>query len=211
MDTYIAYIEQFAKSKLALIQEMEEYAALHHIPIMDDQTIESFLGLLQLQNPTEILEIGSAIGYSAIRMAQTLPEVNIITIEREQSRYEDALRFIERAEVQDRVGIINADALEMDTKDFQKGQFDALFIDAAKGQYQRFFEMYEPFVRQGGFIYCDNMFMRDLVVGELSGVPRRKRTMVRNLKKFTQWITENQAYESTLFPLGDGILIAKKK
>ena len=89
--------------------------------------------------------------------------------------------------------------------------YDALFIDAAKGQYKRFFEKYSPFISAGGVIYCDNMFLHGMVLREDKELPRRKRTMVRNLKDFTRWVLSHPDYDTSLLPLGDGILIAIKK
>lgn len=199
------------REKNPFIIEIERYAEKNHIPIMDRHTIESFLGLLKLQNPHYILEIGSAIGYSAIRMAQALPDAKITTIEREHERYHKAVGFIAQSEFKERIRVIEADALESEADVVLDTIYDALFIDAAKGQYKRFFKKYAPVVKSGGFIYCDNMFMRGLVVQDLSEINRRKRTMVRNLKAFTKWVMANPDYESTLLPIGDGVLIAKKK
>lgn len=211
MDSYTSYIDLLKREKNPFVKEIEQYAEENHIPIMDRHTIEAFLGLLKLQNPQDILEIGSAIGYSAIRMAQALPNAKITTIEREHERYKKAIDFIAKAECYNRIRIIEADALESEADAALDTVYDALFIDAAKGQYKRFFKKYEPVVKSGGFIYCDNMFMRGMVIKDITEIKRRKRTMVRNLKAFTKWIMTNPDYDSTLLPIGDGVLIAKKK
>lgn len=211
MDTYTSYIDSFMRETNPFIKEIEQYAEENHVPIMDRNTIETFLGLLQLQNPEHVLEIGSAIGYSAIRMAQTLPNTKITTIERESERYLKAVDFIAQAKLQSRIRIIEADALELESDEVFDQVYDALFIDAAKGQYKRFFEKYSPALTSGGFVYCDNMFMRGLVLQDITTVKRRKRTMVRNLKAFTTWIMTNPNYKAALLPIGDGVLIAKKK
>jgi len=109
------------------------------------------------------------------------------------------------------IQIIQADALEIDANHVLNKTYDALFIDAAKGQYKRFFEKYSPSVEVGGVIYCDNMFMHGMVLQEITDIPRRKRTMIRNIKEFTGWIMKNPNYSTTLLPVGDGILIAVKK
>ncbi len=190
---------------------MEEYAEKHHVPIMDSGAIETLLGLLSIQKPDRILEIGSAIGYSAIRMALTLPDTFITTIERDQDRYSKAVDYIKSAGLTDRIQIIEADALLLENEIIADEPYNALFIDAAKGQYKRFFEKYTPFVSPGGVIYCDNMFLHGMVLREDKELPRRKRTMVRNLKSFTRWVLSHPDYNTSLLPLGDGILIAIKK
>ena len=130
-----------------------------------------------------------------------------VTIE----RFEKAVEYINASNVTNQIQIIKADALDLDVEETLIGPYDALFIDAAKGQYQRFFEKYAPLVKTGGVIYCDNMFMHGMVLREDVDLPRRKRTMIRNLRKFMSWIMAHPDFNTTLLPVGDGILIAIKK
>ncbi|MBO0602445.1 O-methyltransferase [Sporosarcina sp. E16_3] len=211
MDNYKTYVASFVKEKDPLIVEMEQFAVEHHVPIMDNDGIDLFISLLRLQNPERILEIGSAIGYSAIRIAGALPKASIVTIERDTERYLKAVDYIARSGFEQRIAIIEADALLTDSADVLDKTYDALFIDAAKGQYKRFFEKYAPTLNTGGVIYCDNMFMHGIVLLEDKDIPRRNRTMIRNLKEFTEWVMNNQEYETSLLPVGDGLLIAVKK
>ena len=108
MDNYGAYVASFMKEKGPLVTEMEQYAEEHHVPIMDSDGIDLFISLLRIQNPRHILEIGSAIGYSAIRIAEALPEASIITIERDNGRYLKAVDYIERSGLTERISIIEA-------------------------------------------------------------------------------------------------------
>jgi predicted O-methyltransferase YrrM len=211
MENYEAYVASFMKEKDPFIIEMEQYAEEHHVPIMDSGGIDLFISLLRIHNPQRILEIGSAIGYSAIRIAAALPEASIVTIERDTGRYLKAVDYAKRSGHTDRISIIEADALLTEDDTIFNQSYDALFIDAAKGQYKPFFEKYAPSVTSGGVIYCDNMFMHGMVLLEDKEVPRRKRTMIRNLKEFTRWIMTNPDYETSLLPVGDGLLIAVKK
>ncbi|AXH98939.1 O-methyltransferase [Sporosarcina sp. PTS2304] len=211
MSDYTAYINGFSKEKDPLVLEMEQYASEHRVPIMDDAGLQTLIGLLQVQQPKRILEIGSAIGYSGIRLAQAFPQAVIYTIERDTERYEKAVEYIERSGLVDRIHIIHADALDFDDIQLHEQLFDALFIDAAKGQYMKFFEKYSPFVNKTGVIYCDNMFMHGMVLLSDEELPKRNRTMIRNLKTFTTWAMQHEQYETSLVPMGDGILIAVKK
>lgn len=211
INTYNDYIAQNQREKDAFIVEIENFAKVEHVPIMDAHAIETFLGLLSIQKPTRILEIGSAIGYSAIRIAQAFPNASITTIEQNHERFSRAVEFIREAKLETRIDIIEADALEIEADRVLDKTYDALFIDAAKGQYKRFFEKYAPAVEVGGVIYCDNMFMHGMVIQDMADIPRRKRTMIRNIKSFTKWIMTNPDYQTTLLPVGDGILIAVKK
>lgn len=206
-DTYIA---SFIPERDELLVEMEQFAEQNHVPIMQLAGIESLNQLLRIQKPTSILEIGTAIGYSAIRMAQALPNCQIVTIERDESRVQHAKQFIARSEVADRIRVIEGDALEV-AMDELPTTFDAVFIDAAKGQYMKFFEKYAPLVPSGGVLYIDNMYMHGLSDLDIKEVPRRKRTMIRNLKIFADWIMAHPDYTSAFFPVGDGLLICLKR
>jgi predicted O-methyltransferase YrrM len=206
-----AYISELREEDSPLIREMEEFAAQNRIPIMDRSGMETFIGLLRIQRPKLILEIGSAIGYSAIRMVSALEGASVVTIERDKERYTAALQYIDRSGFRDRITIIEGDALLLPENSLPALKYDALFIDAAKGQYKRFFEKYSEHLAQGGIIYCDNIFMHGAVMLPDEEVPKRNRTMIRNLKDFTSWVMKHPNYETSLLPVGDGILVAVKK
>ena len=211
IDKYEDYLKGFTKMKDPFIVHMENYAEENRVPIMDSNAVEALIGLLRIHKPARILEIGSAIGYSAIRIALALPLSSVLTIERDAVRYAKAIEFINRIELTDRIQIIEADALELTSDEVFGCKFDAIFIDAAKGQYKRFFEKYSPTLSTNGVIYCDNMFMHGMVLNEDADIPRRNRTMIRKLKEFTEWVMNHPGYDSVLLPIGDGILIAAKK
>ncbi|HJH10787.1 MAG TPA: O-methyltransferase [Metalysinibacillus jejuensis] len=208
MELSDAYINSFVQPRSDLLMEMEAYAEANHVPIMQLAAIDALNQLLRIQNPAKILEIGSAIGYSAIRMAEALPTVEIVTIERDTARIAAAKDFLARSNVAQRIRLIEGDALEVA---IPEGEYDAIFIDAAKGQYQRFFERYERLVPSGGVLYIDNMYMHGLSDLALKDVPRRKRTMIRNLKNFTDWIMAHPQYTSAFLPVGDGLLLCLKR
>lgn len=210
MELSDAYIASFIPERDELLMEMEHFAEQNHVPIMQLAGIESLNQILRIQNPKSILEIGTAIGYSAIRMAQALPDCQIVTIERDVSRVQYAKEFIARSEVANRIQVIEGDALEVDMETLPT-TFDAVFIDAAKGQYMKFFEKYATLVPSGGVLYIDNMYMHGLSDLDIKEVPRRKRTMIRNLKTFSDWIMAHSDYSSAFFPVGDGLLICLKR
>lgn len=211
MTTSHSYITSYIKKRSDFLSNMEQFAKEQHIPIMELVAIESLLQFLRMQQPKSILEVGSAIGYSAIRMAFTLPEAVLTTIEKDESRFQLAAGYLEQAELTSRIQLLHGDALEIDIDSFSQTNYDALFIDAAKGQYQRFFDKYSPLVPSGGVIYCDNMLMHGFTEIDIQEVPRRKRTMVRNLQQFTKWLMNHEQYETTFLPIGDGITISIKR
>jgi len=205
------YIESFVAPRSPFVMEMEQYAKEHHVPIMQLPGIEGLLQILRVHQPKKILEVGTAIGYSAIRMAEALPETTIITIERDVERAEKARDYIAASGFEERIRLIERDALELNDQQLLVTQFDAIFIDAAKGQYRKFFDLYAPLLSENGAIYCDNMYMHGMAVQDINEIPRKNRTMIRKLKEFTQWIMEHPDYHSALLPVGDGLLICTKK
>ena len=194
----------------ALFKTMRSYAVENHVPIMEEQSMEELLELLQRQKPLRLLELGTAIGYSALRMADALPDVSIDTIERDEDRHSKALGFIRESGMEGRVQAICADALELDIAELTTS-YDAMFIDAAKGQYERFFNKYETLLSPGGIIYCDNMSMHGMAEQPIKQVPRRKRTMIRNIRSFRETMDGHLGFDCELLPVGDGLLVCRKK
>ncbi|MCP8967263.1 O-methyltransferase [Ectobacillus ponti] len=209
-DAISQYLLSFVPETSGLIQEMEQYAAEHGVPIMDRLGMEFMLQMLRLIEPKRILEIGAAIGYSAIRMAQAFPDAHIVTIERDEERYAKAVQYIGDSEAAARIALIQGDALETGEQVKQHGTFDVIFIDAAKGQYQRFFELYAPLLREKGVIITDNVIFRGLVAEE-NIENKRMRSLVRKIRTYNEWLMAHPDYDTTIFPIGDGVAVSKKK
>lgn len=191
------------------IAAMKNYAEAQHVPIMEDEGIRHLTALLREQQPEKILEIGSAIGFSALKMAEALPGAAIDTIERDSIRFTKAVEFISSSGYREQIRLFEGDALEMDLS-LLEDSYDAIFIDAAKGQYERFFEKYEVLLKSGGVIYCDNMHMHGMSAVPLTEIPRRKRTMIRNLRNFKETMMQREDYDTKLLDMGDGIMICRK-
>ncbi|WP_419958639.1 O-methyltransferase [Psychrobacillus psychrotolerans] len=205
------FLKDLIKPRSAIFLEMERYAKDYHVPIMQLMGMESLLQLLSLQQPKSILELGTAIGYSSMRMATKLEEASIVTIERDEAKAELAKDYMQRADLQHRIQVIIGDALEISATELGDLTFDAIFIDAAKGQYKNFFEKYAPFLNDGGVIYCDNLLLNGLSELPMSEVPRRKRTMVRNQHQFMEWLMNHPDYDTAFLPVGDGMLVSIKR
>lgn len=204
------YIEELIPQRPDLLIEMEKHAQEFGIPIMELAGIETLLQLLRIQNPQMILEVGTAIGYSAIRMVYALPKAHVITIERDEERLNKANEYIQRADMQDRIVAIHGDALEVETEISAYGPFDVIFIDAAKGQYQHFFKLYSRYLNDGGLIITDNVLFKGLVC-EANIESRNVRQLVRKINTFNQWLMAHPEYDTVILPVGDGIAISKKK
>jgi predicted O-methyltransferase YrrM len=204
------YLENLVPTRSPLLQEMEQYAEEHNVPIMDLVGMEALLQFLRLKQPKKILEIGTAIGYSAIRMASALPKTEIVTIERDEKRYQDALAFIKKAELEDRITVIFGDALEVLEDIESKHTFDAIFIDAAKGQYQKFFTLSQNSLSEDGMIISDNVLFRGLVATPEQSEKRLK-NMVKKLNAYNEWIMEHSHFNTMILPIGDGIALSLRK
>ncbi|UYZ20867.1 O-methyltransferase [Mesobacillus jeotgali] len=205
-----SYIDSLIQPRNGLFLEMEEFAEQNGVPIMEPAGIETMLQLLRIQQPEAILEVGTAIGYSALRMAFALPQTKVVTLERDEERFKLAVDYIERADRQQQIIQISGDALELEEEVAGHAPFDAIFIDAAKGQYKRFFEMYSRYLNPGGMIITDNVLFKGLVYNQEAD-SRRLRSLVKKIDEFNRWLAANQEYDTVILPIGDGIAISKKR
>lgn len=206
------YLQSLIPERTGLLKEMEQYAEAEHVPIMEPEGIATLLQFLRIQHPKAILELGTAIGYSAIRMAETLPDTRIVTIERFEKRIEVAKANFAKSGFSDRITLIGGDALEAFDHVKEHGLFDLIFVDAAKGQYRRFFELYEPLLNKDGIIITDNVLFKGLVAEDLANItPRRKRELIKKIQNFNQWLLSHPNYDTVILPIGDGIAISKHR
>lgn len=190
------------------IKELRDYAIDRDIPIMQDEGIKFLVDFIKKNNITSILEIGSAIGYSAIVMASINENIKITTIERNQERYLDAVKNIKKFNLEDRIDIIFKDALDVSIDD----KFDLVFIDAAKGQNINFFEKFERNLNRYGHIITDNMSFHGLTLVSPSEIESRNvRQLVRKINEYKDYLFNRNDYDVEILNIGDGIAIASKK
>ncbi|WP_041822604.1 O-methyltransferase [Alkalihalophilus pseudofirmus] len=204
------YLKSLVPKRTPFVMEMEAYAKEHQVPIMDLVGMESLLWKLKLIQPERILEVGAAIGYSAIRMAQELPNTTIVTIERDEVRYKEAVANIEKNELSNRIEVRFGDALDLAQILESEPLFDVLFIDAAKGQYQRFLDLYGKMVKPNGVVFSDNVLFRGLVA-EDEIEEKRLRSIARKLRTYNEWLMQHPDYDTRILPVGDGLAISIKK
>ena len=208
-----------AQNKLSLLNlsfsefelSLKEYAKNNNVPIIFDEGLAFLESIISLKQPKKILEIGTAIGYSAIRMHQVCGS-EIYTIERDPIMYEQARKNINIAGFQNSINIIFKDALEAfdDIKDLK---FDMIFIDAAKAQYMKFFDIYSPLLNEKGVIVCDNMLFHGLVLDDENFLKQSRsvRGLIRKLGNFHKALLENDKFKTSIFDIGDGMSISVKK
>ncbi|WP_377888370.1 O-methyltransferase [Alkalihalobacillus sp. R86527] len=204
------YLESLRPKREELIEEMEQYAKDYHIPIMEQTSLDVMLQIMSFLNPKRILEIGTAIGYSAIRMAQIVPEAEIVTVERDQERYYEAVSNVEKAGYSHRIKVMYGDAFELSEELKSHGPYQSLFIDAAKGQYKRFFDEFYECLQPQGVIFSDNILFRGMVAEE-EVEEKRFRSMVKKLRHYNEFLMSHPELDTTIYPIGDGLAVSKRK
>jgi len=189
------------------ILELEEYAKENNIPIMMKDGIEFLLEFIKKNDVKEILEIGSAIGYSAIRMALLDKGIKVTTIERDIDRYNEAIKNIKSFNLEDQITIINDDAFNVELDK----NFDLIFIDAAKSQYIKFFEKFKLNLKRDGYIVSDNLNFHGLTKVDSNDLSRNVRGLVRKLNSYVEFLKNNTEFSTTFYEVGDGVSISKRK
>jgi len=193
-----------------LLLEMEDVAERDQVPIIERPSIQFIRTLLMYKADIKsILEIGTAIGYSTIWLAEAAPQAEVDTIERDEARFQQAQSYIQRANLQGRVHLHLGDATTY-AEELKNKQYDMIFIDAAKGQYQLFFEQYTALLKPGGLVITDNVFFHGEVVAEIIE-QKRIRSMVEKIKRYNEWLVNLEAFETSFVPIGDGLAISVKK
>ena len=206
-------LQNFLRSLLPnsdqLLLEMEEFAQNNHVSIVLPEVGQLLNLLVNLKKPKKVLEIGTGIGYSTIWMARALDENGkITTIELLPKRYEIALSNIKKAGLEDRVKLINGDAREIISE--IKDTYDIIFLDAAKGQYQEFFNISQTLLSPNGLLICDNVLINGWVI-DLKYPERRKKTMVYRMRAFLENLKNEKDFISSIIPLGDGVALLFKR
>lgn len=207
------YIEEYIHSILpensGYLEDIEIYAKENHIPIIEKEISQFLKVLLKACKPIRILEIGTAIGYSALIMAEsTEDDCNIITIEKQLSLVELAKNNIYNTSYRDRIKIIHGQAEDI-LLDLN-GNFDFIFIDAAKGHYLDFFNDSIKRLNQGGMIVSDNVLYKGMVASD-ELILRRKKTIVKRMRSYLKHITNLEGYITSVIPLGDGVALTYKE
>ena len=196
------------KNTYTQIKEIKEYAIANKVPIMQDAGMDFLTTFIIKHQIKNVLEIGTAIGYSAIMMTLCSPNLKVTTIERDEQRYMEALKNIKKMNLEDRITPIFNDALNVKLDD----KYDLIFIDAAKAQNIKFFELFERNLNHEGYIITDNMYFHGLVKkNEKEIVSRNLRGIVRKIKDYINFLKNNDRYNTTIYEVGDGIAVSEKK
>ena len=190
------------------ISEMEEYASANNVPIIEKESIAFIMKYIKTKNVKSILEIGSAIRYSAILMASVDPEIEVTTIERDEARYLECVKNIKRCGLDKRINVVFQDALDVNLSDVS---YDLIFIDAAKGQYTKFFEKFQYFLAKKGSIISDNLKFHGQVGKSSSIESKNLKQLVQKIEGYIKYLNENKDFVTKFYDVGDGLSISVRK
>jgi predicted O-methyltransferase YrrM len=189
------------------INALEDYAHEYKVPIMLPDGINYLTSYIKDNNVKEILEIGTAIGYSSIKMALVDKDIHITTIERNMDMYNLAIKNIKDFGLDKQIKVVLGDALEVEII----GKYDLIFIDAAKAQNIKFFNKYSLLLKDTGTIITDNINFHGLTKGDESTYSRNLRSMIRKIREYIKFLQDNPDYQTKFLDIGDGLAVTKKR
>jgi predicted O-methyltransferase YrrM len=205
---FLSFVREKSRSRKDFLIELENYARTHHVPIIKPETARFLEVLCMILKPSKILEIGTAIGYSAMVMADVLHKnVFIDTIEISIDKVKLARENIEKHCFSDCIRVIFGDGEDVLIN--MEKKYDFIFLDGAKGQYIKLLPLCKKHLHPNGVLLTDNVFCQGMLF-DLESIGRKKRTMVRNMNKYLEEVLEKEPL-SSLIPLGDGLLISIKE
>lgn len=207
----VSYIHSLESQNSEVLTKIEQSAIKDNVPIIRKE-MESFLRvMLNISKPLNVLELGCAIGYSAILMSEYLPEGgHITTIENYDKRIVEAKANIEMAGLSSKITLLEGDAMEV-MKDLESEKYDFVFMDAAKAQYINFLPEVMRLMKPGAILIADNVLQDGDIIESRYGVIRRNRTIHSRMREYMYEVKHMDELETTIVPIGDGITMSVKK
>ncbi len=205
-----AYINSLEKGNGAVCDAIEEEALSSYVPIIRKETSALLKTLVVLKQPKEILEVGTAVGYSALLMSRVMPEdCHITTIEKYEKRIPIAKDNFKRAGKEQCITLLEGDAEEI--LKTLSGPYDFIFMDAAKGQYLHWLPLLLALLPQGGVLVSDNVLQDGDIIESRYAVERRNRTIHSRMREYLYTLTHMEEFETSVVPIGDGVTISVKR
>lgn len=193
------------------LNKIREYAKENHIPIMLNNTAKFLIKTIKENKPKNVLEIGTAIGYSGIAMLNSLEDLNLKTVELSEDRFKLAVENFNKFGFANRVEALNEDALKTLTELIRNQEkFDFIFLDGPKGQQYLYFPMLKELLNKGGVLFVDDIFYHKNYIEKDGFVGHKHRSMVRNLEKFINLVQNDSDFSKEYYEIDEGVLIAKK-
>ncbi|HOP65663.1 MAG TPA: class I SAM-dependent methyltransferase [Bacilli bacterium] len=187
---------------------MEEYAKEKNIPIIEKDSIAFIMKYIKKKEIKEILEIGSAIGYSAILMASAYENTKVTTIEKDEQRYIECLNNVKKCKLESKINVVFQDTMDLNLIGVS---YDLIFIDAAKGDYLSLFEKYKYFLKPNGVIITDNLNFHGYVKNKKDIQDENLRKIVERIEEYVDFLKNNKDYESEFIDVGDGLSVTSKR
>jgi predicted O-methyltransferase YrrM len=191
-----------------MIKDIKKYAEEHKVPIMQDEGIDYLTTFIIKHQIETVLEIGTAIGYSAILMATANDSVEITTIENDDKRYKEAVNNVKACELDKRIDIVYNDAMDVNLAGLK---YDLIFIDAAKSQYIKYFEKFKNYLNPGGMIVTDNLKFHGFVNNKDKIESKNVKGIVEHLEEYIDFLNNNDDYTTKYFDVGDGLSVTYAK
>lgn len=209
------YIDLLNKNnKTEFLKELQITGLMNDVPIITDDSLMIVLSIMKIKNAKRILEIGTAIGYSAISFVSDDNERIVDTIERDEIMYNEAIKNIDKSGYNKNINVIFSDALAVDTTNFSK-KYDVIFIDAAKAQYQKFFEKYIPYLKDDGVVITDNILfhgcVEEYVLSKENDLSKNVKNMAKKLDLYNNYLNTLENYRTYYINIGDGLALTVKK
>ena len=212
-DIISAYIENLYIYRNEALKELRNFAEQNHVPIILKDTEGLLRALMKLKKPAQVLEIGTAVGYSSCVFVDACG-CNVTTVELESNMADTAELNIRNLGFEKCIKVVRGDAIEYldrlnkESESKENIRFDAVFIDAAKSHYREFWDLSMPFVSQDGIIICDNVLMKGMTASEEFDTKHRYKTSIRNMRDFITYINGLDYAETTILPVGDGVSVS---
>lgn len=206
------YIDSLDKELPEFLRELEKKALSEYVPIIKKPTQSLLRFLLQNNKPKQILEVGTAVGFSSIFMSQYIEEsAQITTIEKMEERIIQAKENRKKAGKEKQITILEGDAAEiLKSLKAEKNAYDMIFMDAAKGQYLNFLPDIFDLLRPGGLLISDNVLQDGDIVESRYAVTRRNRTIHFRMREYLYELTHSDSFETVVLPIGDGVTLSTK-
>lgn len=200
------YLERIRPARSQVMEEMESVAHRDNVPIVSWETGRLLATIVGVLDPELVLEVGTAIGYSTLHMAEALGRGRIVTLERDPTRIEQAQRYLDRAGVADKVEIVEGDALE--SIESLEGPFDMLFLDASKDEYAKYLELAEPKLNDRAVLAVDNLLMSGEVALSPGDETNWRNESLEAARAFNAQLLGSTSWTGSVLPVGDGVGLA---
>lgn len=206
----VSFINSFERGNTAFLDKLEKYSKENNVPVIRKEMQGLLKFLLAMKRPVSILEVGTAVGFSALLMAEYAPEdCHITTIEKYEKRIPLAKENFEKAGKEDKITLLEGDAMQI-LKELE-GSYDFIFMDAAKGQYIHFLPDILRLMPEGGLLVSDNVLQEGDIIESRYAVTRRNRTIHARMREYLYELKHNDALETAILPVGDGVTVSVKR